>query len=204
MSGSGEIGKIKAVMGLGEEYSEAYRRAAEVLKSGGVLIYPTDTVYGIGGDARREEVVERIRKIKGRGEEVPFSVILGNLAMVEEYVDAKEDIRYVMEAFPGAVTLILRARKELPFARNGKIGVRVPEHSFMRRLSMELGMPIITTSANPSGGKPPTSVSEIDPAVLEKADLVIDGGKTLYGMPSTILDVVERKVVRVGAGEIII
>lgn len=192
------------VIKLDEEYERAFSKAKEVLSSGGVIVYPTDTVYGIGGDARREDVAERVREIKGRGEGCPFSVILGNIQMVREYAEVEgEAMRYVLEAFPGAVTLIFRARKELPAVRDGKIGVRVPEHLFMRKLSSELGMPIITTSANLHGKEAPRSFSEIEKGILDSVDLAIDGGGTLYGMHSTVVDVVEKKVKRVGAGEII-
>ena len=87
--------------------------------------------------------------------------------------------------------------------KDGKVGVRVPEHIFMRKLSLELGMPIITTSANPSGEKAPVDFGEIEKSIIEKADLAIDGGGTLHGMASSVVDVVEKKVKRVGVGEII-
>jgi L-threonylcarbamoyladenylate synthase len=194
---------VGEIIKLEEKYDEAFSRAKEVLSSGGVMVYPTDTVYGIGGDGRKGEVAERIRKIKGR-EDCPFSVILGNIHMVREYADAEgEDLRYVLEAFPGAATLILKAKKELPVVKGGKIGVRVPEHSFMRKLSVELGMPIITTSANLHGKEAPRSFAEIEREIIDSVDLAIDGGSTLYGMHSTVMDVVEKKVKRVGAGEIV-
>ncbi|MBN2121795.1 threonylcarbamoyl-AMP synthase [Candidatus Micrarchaeota archaeon] len=188
---------------LENEYERAFARAKEVLESGGVIVYPTDTVYGIGGDGRRGEVAERIRKIKQR-EDCPFSVLLGNIHMVREYADAQgEDMKYVLEAFPGATTLIMKAKKDIPVVREGKIGVRVPEHLFMRKLSIELDMPIITTSANLHGKEAPRSFGEVEKEILDSVDLALDGGSTLCGMPSTIIDVTEKKVKRVGAGEVI-
>lgn len=195
-----EMGEI---ISLEKEYERAFERAKEVLSCGGVIVYPTDTVYGIGGDARREDVAQRIRKIKKRGD-CPFSVLLGNVHMVQEYAETEgEAMRYVLEAFPGATTLIMKAKKGLPVVREGKIGVRVPEHLFMRKLSIELGMPIITTSANLHGGEAPRSFREVEKGIIDSVDLAIDGGSTLYGMPSTIIDVTEKKVKRVGAGEVI-
>ena len=190
------------VISLEKEYDLAFSEAAAVLRKGGVLIYPTDTVYGIGGDARDPEVVEKVRRIKGKRESV-FSVILGGIGMVGEYaVTEGKAMQYVLESFPGATTLVLESKKELPVAKGGKIGIRVPEHIFMRRLSLELGMPIITTSANRSGGKAPAEFGEIEKKVLEGADLAIDGGKTLHGMSSTVVDVEGEKVLRSGAGRI--
>lgn len=191
------------IISLEKEYGKAFEKAKDVLSSGGIIVYPTDTVYGIGGDGRREEVADRIRKIKKR-EDCPFSVLLGNIHMVREYADAQgEDMKYVLEAFPGATTLILKAKKELPVVREGKIGVRVPEHLFMRKLSVELDMPIITTSANLHGKEAPRSFKEVEGGIIDSADLAIDGGSTLHGMPSTIIDVTKKEVKRVGAGEVI-
>ena len=190
------------IISIETDYEKAFARAKEVLSSGGVLIYPTDTVYGIGGDARNPEVVERVKKIKGK-EDSAFSVLLGGMGMVKEYAKVEGDaLGAVLEAYPGATTLILKAKKELPVVKGGKVGVRVPEHIFMRKLSLELNMPIITTSANRSGGKAPVSVSEIDKEIIEKVDLVLDGGETLHRMNSTVIDVEEKKVKRVGVGEI--
>ncbi len=190
------------VLSLEREYDLAFAEASAVLRKGGVLIYPTDTVYGIGGDARNPEIVERVREIKGKKEGV-FSVILGGIGMVGEYaVTEGKAMQYVLESFPGATTLILESKKELPVVKGGKLGVRVPEHIFMRRLSLELGMPIVSTSANRSGEKAPTEFLEIEKRVLEAADLAIDGGKTLHGMSSTVVDVEGEKVLRSGAGRI--
>lgn len=191
------------VVSLEKEYDHAFKRAKEVLSSGGVIVYPTDTVYGIGGDARDASVVERVGKIKGKKDSV-FSILLGGMGMVKEYADLEGDaLGAALEVFPGATTLILKAKKELPVVKDGKVGVRVPEHIFMRKLSMVLDMPIITTSANPTGGKAPVNFGEIEKEILSKVDLAIDGGSTLHGMASSVVDVVEKKVKRVGVGELI-
>ncbi len=185
------------------EHARAFKQAKEVLLSGGVLVYPTDTLYGIGGDARNPKVVERIRKIKKKGKGEPFSVILGNLDMVREYADVEGEAERlaVLNLLPGPVTLVTREKIKLPVAKDGKIGIRVPEHSFMRKLSTDLGMPIITTSANRKGKEPPTCIEEVEKGILEEVDLVLDGGPTIHRKPSTIIDLVERKVKRKGALE---
>ena len=190
-------------MQLDTEYETAFSEAKKVLGNGGVIIYPTDTLYGIGGDARKKEVVERICKIKKRNRS-SFSALMGGLEMVREYAHVDENaLKAILEVFPGATTLILKAKKEIPIVENGKIGVRVPEYIFMRKLSLSLRMPIITTSANLSGKKAPVCFREIDKKILNEVDLAIDGGKTLYAMPSSIIDIVDKKVLRTGAGEII-
>ena len=191
------------VISLEDEYDRAFSEAKRILSSGGVIIYPTDTVYGIGGDARKKEVVERIRKIKSK-KDAPLSVLLGNITMVKEYAEVDEvALGAVMEVWPGPTTLILKSKKELPITKGEKIGIRVPEYNFMRKLSTELNMPIVTTSANLSGERPPGEFGEIDKKIVKQVDLAIDGGKTLFGIPSSIIDVVDKKVLRTGAGEIL-
>ena len=186
---------------LEEEYTEALRKAVEVLKGGGIIIYPTETVYGIGGNALDAEVVEKIRRIKGRGEK-PFSVIMGSLEMVRKYCKAEgKTLQHLMEHLPGAYTFILEEKAPAPFSEKGKIGVRVPLHHFLRKVVLEAGVPLIGTSANLSGKKPSTTLSEVDDKLLEQADLIIDGGKTHFSEPSTVVDLAEKRIIRKGAGE---
>lgn len=174
-----------------DRYDEAFRAAKEVLRSGGVMIYPTDTVYGIGGDAGRQETVKRVEAIKKREEEKPFSILLGSLSMVRSYCKNEEQLAYCMKYFPGPYTFIVGTEEK-------KVGIRIPIHSFMVRLSYELGIGIITTSANTSGKKAPCSVEEVEERIKKEVDLVIDGGRTMYCMPSAVIDLVEKKVVREG------
>ncbi|MEM4366743.1 MAG: L-threonylcarbamoyladenylate synthase [Candidatus Anstonellales archaeon] len=172
-------------------YDEAFRESKRVLLAGGVLVYPTDTVYGIGGDASRPETIKRVETIKRRKEGKPFSILLGSVSIVRSYCKTEEQFSYCMRYLPGPFTFIVGDH-------NSKVGIRVPVHSFMMRLSQELGIGIITTSANTSGNKAPCTLQEVEERIKKEADLAIDGGRTMYCMPSAVVDLVEKKVIREG------
>ena len=95
--------------------------------------------------------------------------------------------------------IVLPLRKKLPVSPSLSVGIRVPEHLFMRQISRELSMPIVSTSANISGGKEAAEASDLDPRVSEAADLIIDGGRCQYAQGSTVIDLIQMKVVRAGA-----
>ncbi len=167
--------------------------AVSILKSGGVLIYPTDTLYGLGGDGTSKSVVERIHTIKGIREMRPMSVMMDNL-MMEEYCELTENDREIIKKhLPGPYTFLLKLRKPIAASPNDKLGVRIPDSEFCQLLCKKFGTPIISTSANLTAKEPPTSLDEIAAVVTNAADLLIDGGKTKYGGPSSIIDLVEGK-----------
>ncbi len=150
-----------------------------------IFIYPTDTIYGIGCDATNEELAEKIRKIKKRDDK-PFSVI----APSKEWIlkNFKTDKETLEQYLPGPYTLILEKIEKdfLNWISAGEfIGVRIPAHNFTRKLQ-RLKIPIVTTSVNLSGEKFANSIGEINPIILQKVDLVIDGG-FLSGKPSTLI-----------------
>ena len=157
-----------------------------------VVVYPTDTVYGIGCDAENVELVERIYEIKRRDRSKPLSIIAPSFEWIEEHFVITRDI---LEKFlPGKYTLVLEKKNPsfLSHVSKGRsVGVRIIEHEIMRVFS-SLKKPIVTTSANLSGKPAPSSIEEIDKEILSKVDYIIDGGK-LYGKPSRV---VEIKVLR--------
>ncbi len=177
----------------------------QAILSGKIMIYPTDTLYGIGGNALDVNVVERIHKIKERDAGKPLSVIMGNLDMIGEYCElTKEQELILINYLPGPYTFILKLKKGTRIAAVGNsetVGVRVPEHQFARRLSVELKIPIITTSANISGKKDAATVKQIEKSVLDNVDFVVDGGETMYKQASTVVDLISIKLLRKGAGE---
>ncbi|MCK4319089.1 threonylcarbamoyl-AMP synthase [Candidatus Micrarchaeota archaeon] len=192
----------KKIVSLEKDYNGAVTRLEKVLKEGGVAVYPTDTLYGIGGNALDSKVVKRVLEIKKRPVDVALSVILGNLAMVGEYCILDDyDRMKLVHYFPGPYTLIFEARKDIPVVRNRRIGIRVSEHVLLRKMSFKLKMPIVSTSANFHGGKPPVSIQDIPKEILSDVDLVVDGGTTMYGECSTVIDMIKRKIVRQGAGK---
>ncbi len=182
-----------------KEGEKALWAAVEVVLRGGVILYPTDTVYGLGGDATNEEVVKRIHTIKRSSEDKPLSIILPDLSFVDEWCETGvfEDI--VMKKYlPGPYTFIVKKRRNifLPASPYDTIGVRIPDHSFCLLLALKAGRPIISTSANFSGFPPPSSFEEVDKRLVEQVDLAVDGGPTKYRAPSTIVDLVHKKIIR--------
>ncbi|MBS3055400.1 MAG: threonylcarbamoyl-AMP synthase [Candidatus Aenigmarchaeota archaeon] len=179
----------------------ALTEAVEVLKNGGVIIYPTDTVYGMGADATSANAVKKIYRIKGRKSRKPLSICVSDLKMAKEYVKFdKVSLRMARKFLPGPLTLVLPQKRRIKFvSKDGKIAIRIPENKFALRLAKKFGRPIISTSANMSGKKPPVKISEIEGKVRRKCDLVIDGGACRFKKPSTIVDFKLRKIIREGA-----
>ncbi len=153
---------------------------------GSIFIYPTDTVYGIGCNALIPEAVERIKRIKERINDKPFSVIAPSLQWILDHF--KTGREFIKQYLPGKYTLILEKRDEhflQQACREKTLGVRIPKHYFSS-LIRKAGVPFITTSANISGKPPASSLKEIDKGIMEQADFIIDGGK-LLGVPSTLI-----------------
>jgi tRNA threonylcarbamoyl adenosine modification protein (Sua5/YciO/YrdC/YwlC family) len=190
---------------------EKITQIVRVLRDGGVVIYPTDTVYGMGCDITNLRAVERISKIKGiNPKKHNFSMICADLSNISQFtrVISKPVFKMMKKAFPGPFTFILEASTQVPKILHSKkktIGIRVPDHNVPRMLVEALGQPILTTSINDEDEVVEYST---DPELIfEKyanlVDIVIDGG---YGqnVASTILDCtgVEVEIVRQGLGKL--
>lgn len=186
-----------------ENFQSALDIARPILKSGGIIVYPTDTVYGIGGDATSEEVVKKIHEIKGIPEQKPMTVMMADFGMIDYYCDTGlwEDV-ILKKYLPGPYTFLMKRRRPLPASDTDKLGVRMPDSDFCRSLCWLFGRPIISTSANLTGQEAPDTLQKVDSEILDAADVVIDGGLTKYGGASVIVDLVERKIIRKGMKEI--
>jgi len=186
-------------------------KVVEVLRSGGVIIYPTDTVYGLGCDIMNRKAVERVAKIKGvKPEKSNFSIICYDLSHITDYAKQVDNrsFRMMKKGLPGPFTFILEASSNIPKifkAKKKSIGIRVPDHSIPREIVRLLGNPIVTTSIHDEDDIIEYST---DPELIyEKfggmVDCVIDGG---YGhqTASTIVDLShgEVNVIREGLGQI--
>lgn len=190
-------------MVLEKEYMAALAAGVDALKKGGLVVFPTDTVYGLGCDASNEKAIAKIYSIKGREERKPLAVIMGNFGMIDEWCDLSEkQASQIMGMLPGPYTFIVNLRKGKTLAGlSGKIGIRVPEHMFVRKLAQHLGFPIAATSANLSGETDAFRLKDVDTGMMEAADLAIDGGETMHRKSSTVVDLVDRKILRKGAGK---
>ena len=185
---------------MAEDYDKSLAEAKQVLSSGRILVYPTDTLYGLGCDALSKAAVEKIYSLKIRDKGKPLSIIVSDYAMLLEYCEVSSAQERILHSLlPGPYTFILQLRKQIPASPNLTIGVRVPEHIFMRQVSKELHMPIVSTSANVSGQKDAAELEEVDKTIASASDLLIDGGKCLYGTGSTVIDLVGMKILRKGA-----
>jgi L-threonylcarbamoyladenylate synthase len=173
-------------------------RAVQVLRRDGIIVYPTDTVYGLGGDAFSDDAVLRVYEAKMRPLGKPISVAVSDTDMLCA-IAAVDDfsLDFIGRFLPGPVTVILESRSCIPdilTGGTGRIGVRIPAHDLALEIIRGLDSPITATSANISGEKDPASPEEVHVPY----DLLVDGG-TLSGLPSTVVDLVERRILRRGA-----
>ncbi len=178
-------------------------QAARLVLSGGVIVYPTETVYGIGASALVEDAVRKVSRIKRRPPSMPLSVAVSSFKMMEAVaeIDAN-DLDLLEKLLPGPVTVLVKKRRCIPdLVTSGSplVGIRYPDHELALEL-IEMTGPITSTSANVTGSLPPTSVGELDPMIRDAVDLVLDGGRCRFARSSTIVDLGTRKIIRVGAG----
>lgn len=181
------------------------RAAADTLRAGGVVALPTETFYGLAAAALDAGSVRRIFELKGRPESKPLLVLIDSVAMAESVARVTPAARDLMTRYwPGALTLVLPALPTVPSvvtAGTGTLGVRLSPHPIARGLVELLGEPVTAPSANPNGLAPPTSAAGVVAYFPEGIDLVLDGGATPGGEPSTILDLTAEspRLLRQGA-----
>ncbi len=165
---------------------ECAERVIEILREGGIAVFPTDTVYGIGAYLENRKAVGRIYKIKKRPLSKPIAVLVSNMKMAEEIGKVNNTARRLAKAFwPGALTIVVEGRE------GKKVAVRMPAHRFALKISVK---PLATSSANLSGAPAP---AKFEDALIEGADIYVDGG-SLPGKPSTIYDATTNKIIREG------
>lgn len=181
-------------------------RAAEILRAGGIIAYPTETFYGLGVDATNEKAVRKIYEVKGRNFNSPISIIIARMENLYPLVqEVPEVAQELIKAFwPGALTLVFQASVQiLPVltAQTGKIGIRVSSHPGAGALAHHLGVPITATSANLSGASECSTAGEVLQQIGNKIDAILDLGNTPGGRGSTIIDVTANppRILREGA-----
>lgn len=173
---------------------DGIRIAVEALQHGGLIIYPTETVYGLGVDCENEHAVKNLYRVKKRKEAKPISLIAADIEMVLDYVDKVSDFgRRLMDRFwPGPLTIVFEAETNVnPLIRGGTsaIGIRVPDNVLCCTLVQQLGRPITSTSANLSGEKECRRIEQIPGGLKSAAEVILDGGKTRGIAPSTVISV---------------
>jgi L-threonylcarbamoyladenylate synthase len=180
--------------------------AAAIIARGGVVVYPTETFYGLGGHPRLLAAVERIYQIKGRDWGKPLPLIAADRAAVEQVASAWSGVaeRLARDFWPGPLTLVVTASPWVPaalHAQTGKVAVRISSHAAAQRLAALVGGLVIATSANRSGQPACRSPEDLSDALISQTDGVLHGGLTAGGQPSSVIDVTATpaRLVRAGA-----
>ena len=178
-------------MEIVEASEENIRKAAVIIRLGGVVIYPTDTVYGLGCDPANVDATRRICEIKGRADK-PLPLACSDVETARRIVEFNPIAERLAERFwPGPLTMVLPARVDYPiWVTHGArtLGVRVPDHQVARRLAKLSGGVIVSTSANKSGDPPPKTAQEAAEQIGEEVDLILDAGPAPLRQPSTVID----------------
>lgn len=188
----GSGGRIVKIDLLAPE-TDHLRQASEIIHSGGVVAYPTETTYGLGVDAFNAEAVERLFKIKGRDRSMPISVIIEDvkqLSVIAREVPSKTEA-LIKKFWPGPLTTLFERSENLPAALSGgtgKIGVRIPDHSVALQFLRVVKKPLTATSANRSGQPGAVTAKLVDESLGDAIDLILDGGDTPGGDESTVVD----------------
>jgi L-threonylcarbamoyladenylate synthase len=175
--------------------NEIIKEIVEKLRNSELIVYPTDTVYGLGADGTSEQAVKKVYEIKQRPLEMPISVLVSDFEMLERYAEiTEEQMKILKESLPGPYTFILKPKTKLPVAKNN-VGFRIPDHC-CTLIAKEFGKPITTTSANIHKQPTPPEISAIKNIFKESVSLYIDEG-TKQGKPSTVIDLTQgQKVIR--------
>ncbi len=170
---------------------DVLERALAVLEEGGLVVLPTDTVYGVGCLAFNSEAVARLYQVKGRPEDKPIPVLLGNIAQLDQVTEnLTSAMRRLAQAYwPGPLTLVLPRHPSLPQAigPGTSVGIRLPAHDLAQRLMSAAG-PMAVTSANLSGQPPARSADDAEAALAGRVELILDDGPSPGGQPSSVVD----------------
>ncbi len=189
-------------------HQRTINKVVDVLKRGGVIVYPTDTIYGLGIDLHNKKAMEKILRIKKQQSNKPLSFILPDLKSISTYANISDYAYKIMRRVtPGPYTFVLNATKEVPkllLKKRKTVGVRIPNAPFALKIVEELGHPILSTSV-PEGDDEGyhTDPMEIAEKYGHEIDLILDAG-VLFNNPSTIVDFTghEPEIIREGAGDI--
>ncbi len=182
-------------------------RGISILKQGGLVAFPTDTVYGLGVWANSQQAVERVYSVKERPRNIALPLLLANISQIGEVAEPVPPIAWLLahNFLPGALTIVLHKSNSVPdiiTAGGITVAVRVPAHPIPIALAQGLGAPIVGTSANVSGKPSALTAEEVYSQFGNKIDLVIDGGRCPGGRESTIIDVIGEELVILREGAI--
>ena len=182
-------------------------RIVDLLRQGGIIVYPTDTIYGLGCDIFNSKGIKRIFQVKQRDQRKPFSFICSDISDVANYCQVSNFAYKILKRhLPGPFTFVLDATRQVPdllMTKQKTVGIRIPDNPIALAIVRELGHPLVTTSANTSGDDPVNDPVEIESRFGKSIDMVVDGG-VLMGDSSTVISLVDDniEVIREGSGDI--
>jgi len=182
---------------------EAIKEAASIIKQGGLVIYPTETCYGLAANALDPKAVKRVYEVKNRPYSKPLSIAVSDLEMAKKYAHFNPEAeKLAKELLPGPLTIALPKKPVIPDIVNpNKIAIRIPDNPIAILLIEEAGVPITATSANKTGDPSPYNVNDAINSLVGNVDFVIDAGQLPKVQPSTIVDFTEKPyplITRVG------
>ena len=182
------------------------KEPAQIIKKGGIVIFPTETVYGIGTNGLDENAIQKLYEVKQRPLNKPISLLVNNIEMVEKIAKNITEVEYkLMERFfPGPLTIILEKRDIVPdilTSNTNTIGIRMPSGEIAKKLIEFAGVPIATSSSNISGRPSGTNITDIKKDFEGKVDCFIDNGESELGIPSTVIRIIDNipHILRQGA-----
>lgn len=187
-------------------FHNAADEAAEIIKTGGLVAVPTETVYGLAGNGLDEEAVKQIYEVKGRPQVKPLSLMVPGAEAMEQYCeDVPQEARLLAERFwPGPLTIVLKAKDHIPsivLAGGDTVGLRCPDHPMTLELLKKAGVPFAAPSANPSGEESPKTAQKVQDYFAGRIGGIIDGGECGIGLESTIISMAQKpyRILRQGA-----
>ena len=187
-------------------FHNAADEAAEIIKNGGLVAVPTETVYGLAGNGLDEEAVKQIYEVKGRPQVKPLSLMVPGAEAMEQYCDdVPQGARLLAQRFwPGPLTIVLKAKDHIPsivLAGGDTVGLRCPDHPMTLELLKKAGVPFAAPSANPSGEESPKTAQKVQDYFAGRIGGIIDGGECGIGLESTIISMAQKpyRILRQGA-----
>ena len=179
-----------------------YKKASKILQNGGLIAFPTETVYGLGVVFDNKQSYERLINVKRRQPEKPFTLMCGSLDDIKKYAYVNELAQKLIDAFmPGQFTIILKAKENLPrwvVSKEGNVGIRISDDKFVQNLIIETGKPLLVPSANRSGESPCHTSNEVKDSLGNDLDAIIIG-ESVSNIPSTIVFVDDSvHIIRLG------
>ena len=177
--------------------TDIIREAGRILKEGGLVAFPTETVYGLGADALNEDAAKKIYAAKGRPSDNPLIIHITNMKALEKIVSEvpEKAVKVAEKYWPGPLTMIFNKSDIVPYGTTGgldTVAVRMPSHEGARQLIESAGVPVAAPSANTSGRPSPTTAEHVKEDLWGRIDMIIDGGPVGIGVESTIIDVTEE------------